>query len=257
MNRYIILVLIAFSVVAGACTGRKNKAEHKDIIPEKDLTSILTEVHLADGLLSIPEIRYKFTKGDTLESYMVIVKKYGYTKPQMDRTMRYYFVRKPKKLLKIYDKVLGQLSEMESRVDKELQGSGAKQMSIWPGKEFYSLPDPDRKDSAMVDFSSTFFGTLYLKFTLTIFPEDQSVDPVLGLYFTKTDTAGNEKRIGFSPVPLIKDGHPHNYNVTLVQNLPGTSRLTGWFIDQQGASTDREYHHRVENIILSRNTNAQ
>jgi hypothetical protein len=254
MNRYIILVLIAFSAAAGSCSGRKNKAEHKDIIPEKDLTSILTEVHIADGLLSIPEIRYKFTKGDTLESYINIIEKYGYTKPQMDRTMRYYFVKKPKKLVKIYDKVLGRLSEMESRVDKELQGFVPRQMNIWPGKQFYSLSDPYCEDTSLVDFSSNFYGTLYLKFTLTIYPDDQSVNPVMGLYFSKTDSTGNEEKTGFSPVPFIKDGHPHDYKLSLIQNLTGsTVRLKGWFIDQQGDSPYREYHHRVENIILTRN----
>jgi len=253
MNRYITLAILAFFVVAASCSGRRNKAEHKDNIPEKDLTSILTEVHIADGLLSIPEIKYKFTKGDTLESYIHIFEKYGYTKPQMDRTMRYYFVKKPKKLVKIYDRVLGRLSEMESRVDKELLVFSAGQMNLWPGKSFYSLPDPDSKDTALVDFSSGFYGTLYLRFTLTIYPDDQSADPVMGLYFMKSDSAGNENRISFSPVRFIKDGHPHNYRFSLVQNLTGTVSLKGWFIDQEGTSPNRQYHQRVENIILTRN----
>jgi hypothetical protein len=253
MNRFTLIVLIAFSVVAFSCTGRRNKAVHKDIIPEKDLTSILTEVHIADGLLSIPEIKYKFTKGDTLGSYIDIFKKYGYTKPQMDRTMRYYFIKKPKKLVKIYDRVLGRLSEMESRVDKELLVFSAGQSNIWPGKSFYSLPDPDSRDTALIDFSSGFYGTLYLRFTLTIYPDDQSPDPVMGIYFSRTDSTGNETRIRFSPVHYIKDGHSHNYRFTLVQNFKGTVMLKGWFIDQEGTSSDREYHHRVENIILTRN----
>jgi hypothetical protein len=253
MNRYIFIVLIALSVVTATCTGRRNKAEHKGIIPEKDLTSILTEVHIADGLLSLPEIKYKFAKGDTLESYIDIFEKHGYTKPQMDRTMRYYFVKKPKKLIKIYDRVLGRLSEMESRVDKELLVFKAGQTNLWPGESFYSLPDPDSNDTALIDFSSGFYGTLYLRFTLTIYPDDQSTDPVMGLYFSKTDSSGNETRVRFSPVRFIKDGHSHNYRFTLVQNLTGTVKLQGWFIDKQGVSPDRVYHHRVENIILTRN----
>jgi hypothetical protein len=253
MNRYTLIVLIAFSVAAASCTGRRNKAEHKDIIPEKDLTSILTEVHIADGLLSLPEIKYKFTKGDTLETYIDIFERHGYTKQQMDRTMRYYFVKKPKKLVKIYDRVLGRLSEMESRVDKELLVFSSGQMNLWPGKSYYSLPDPDSNDTALVDFSSGFYGTLYLRFTLTIYPDDQSVDPVMGLYFMKTDSAGKENRVSFSPVRYIKDGHPHNYRFTLVQNLKGTIRLKGWFINQEGTFPFRQYHHRVENIILTRN----
>ena len=253
MNRYFLLVLFAFLVAAGSCTGRKNKAEHKDIVPEKDLISILTEVHIADGLLSIPEVRYKFTKGDTLESYIDIFEKYGYTKPQMDRTMRYYFVRKPKELIKIYDKVLGQLSEMEARVDKELQSFGSRQVNIWPGKEFYLFSDPSFKDTARIDYQANFYGTLFLKFTLTIYPDDQSAHPVMGLYFSKTDSTGNEERRPFSTVPFIKDGHPHDYRISVVQNLPGPVRLKGWFIDQENVSPYREFHHRVENIILTLN----
>ena len=253
MNRYLLFVLFTFLVVAGSCTGRKSKAGHKDIVPEKDLISILREVHIADGLLSIPEIRYKFTKGDTLESYIDIFEKHGYTKPQMDRTMRYYFVRKPKKLIKIYDKVLGQLSEMEARVDKELQSFGARQMNMWPGKEFYSFPDPSCNDMAGIDIPTNFYGTLYLKFTLTIYPDDQSAHPVMGLYFSKTDSAGNEERKHFPTISFIKDGHPHNYKISMVQDFTGPVRLKGWFIDQENASPFREFHHRVENIILTLN----
>jgi len=253
MNRYIFIVLIALSVAAASCTGRRNKAVHKGIIPEKDLTSILTEVHIADGLLSLPEIKYKFSKSDTLETYIEIFKKYGYSKQVMDRTMRYYFLKNPKKLIKIYDNVLGRLSEMESRVDKELLVFKAGQMNLWPGESFYSLPDPDSKDIAHVDFSSGFYGTLYLKFTLTIYPDDQSTDPAMGLYFSKTDSSGNESIVRYSPVRFIKDGHPHNYSFTLIQNLTGTVCLKGWFIDQQGISPGRFYNQRIENIILTRN----
>lgn len=252
MNRYILPVLLVCIVTAAACNGRKSKAVHNDIIPEKDLTSILTEAYLADGLLSIPEIRYKFTEGDSLESYIDIIERHGYTKPMMDKTMRYYFVRKPKIMLKIYDKVLGQLSEMESIVDRDLQKFGVRQMNIWPGEQFYSFFGTHDKETAYIDFQSNFYGTLSLKFTLAIYPDDQSSDPVLGLWFSQTDSAGIEKRISFPPLPFVKDGHPRDYNITLVQTLPGTVSLRGWFIDQQNISPLRDNNYWVDNIILMR-----
>ena len=109
--------MIAVYVIAASCTGRRGEAEHKGLIPEKDLILILTDVYIADGLLSLPEINYKYSVGDTLSSYIDIIENNGYTKPEMDRTMRFYFVKNPKKLIKIYDKVLGRLSEMESLVE--------------------------------------------------------------------------------------------------------------------------------------------
>jgi len=252
MNRYIIPVLVACLLATASCTGRKSGAGHKGIIPEKDLTSILAEVYLADGLITIPEIRYKFTEGDSLDTYIDIIERYGYSKQAMDNTIRYYFVRKPKSLLRIYDKVLGQLSEMESIVDRDMQNFGVRQMNIWPGEQFYSFFGMHNEDTACFDFSSNFYGTLSLKFTLAIYPEDQSSGPVLGLWFSQTDSAGIEKRIGFPPVPFVKDGHPRDYNIPLVQTLAGTVRLRGRFIDQQNISPLRDQHYWVNNIILTR-----
>jgi hypothetical protein len=253
ITRYFLYVLIAFSVVAGSCSGRKNKAVHKDIIPEKDLISILADVHLADGLLSIPEIKYKFYRGDTLSSYIEIIEQYGYTKPQMDRTIRYYFIRKPKKLVKIYDKVLGRLSELESRVEKEYSAFIKEGLNIWPGKPYYLYPCPDREGSTWFDFPLNYNGPCYLKFTVTVFPDDQSVNPRLDLYLSHSDTAGNEKRSYFSALPYIKDGLPHTYLSYLNPALPPPVRLKGWFMNLKGTAPFREKHFRVENIILSRN----
>jgi len=253
MTRYVLSVILAFSIVAGSCTGRKNKAVHKDIIPEKDLISILTDVHLADGLLSIPEIKHKFYRGDSLSSYIEIIEQYGYTKPQMDRTIRYYFIKKPKKLVKIYDKVLGGLSELESRVEKEYSAFIKEGLNIWPGKPYYLYPCPYCEDSTWFDFPLDYNGLCYLKFTITVFPDDQSVSPRLDLFLSHSDTAGIEKRDYFSALPYLKDGQPHTYVIRLIPNLPPPVRLKGWFMNQEETSPFKEKHFRVENIILSRN----
>jgi hypothetical protein len=252
MIRYLLTALLALLIVAGSCSSRKNKAEHKDIIPEKDLISILTDAYLADGLLSIPGIKYKFSQGDTLTSYIEIIENYGYTKPQMDRTMRYYFIKKPKKLIKIYDKVLGGLSETESIVDKEYSKEINEGQNFWPGKSFYSYPDPTSEDSAGFDFPVSYAQSYRLKFTLTIYPDDQSVNPSLDLYFSHSDTAGNEKRSNISTLPYIKDGQPHTYNILSIQKLSPPVRLKGWFINQEETAPYSEKHFRVDNIILSR-----
>jgi hypothetical protein len=251
MTRYFLPVLIVFMIVAGSCSGRKNKAEHKDIIPDKDLISILTDVHLADGLLSLPSINDRFSWSDTLSPYIDIIEGHGYTKPQMDRTMRYYFIKKPKKLLKIYDKVLGGISEIESRVDKEYLKVVGEGQNIWPGKSFYSYPGNPGEDLTWFDFPVSYAQIYSLKFTLTMYPDDLSVNPRLGLFFSHPDTAGNETRISISTLPYIKDGQPHTYKIILHQKLPPPVRLTGWFINQEETAPDKEKHFRVEDIILS------
>jgi len=250
--RHIFTILIAVAIIAGSCTGRRSKTDHRNLIQEKDLIRILTDVYLADGLLALPEINYKYSVGDTLESYIEIIEGYGYTKPEMDKTMRYYFIKKPKQLVKIYDKVLGNLSEMESLVDKELPNAGIREMNIWPGKPFYSYPGPDPEDIDGLDLPFSFKGTVNIKFTITIFPEDQSADLRPGLFFSHTDSAGNQEKILFSKVPYMKDGKPHTYSFNIVQNLPDPVRIKGWFLNREGIAPSREMHFRVENIIMLR-----
>ncbi len=253
MKRYILPALIAFSVLAFSCAGRKNKAERRDIIPEKDLISILTDVYIADGLLALPKVNFLFSSGDTLSNYLDVIRKHGYTKGQMDRTMRFYFIKRPNKLVEIYDKVLGTISEMESRTSKELPAFySTREVNAWPGKQFYSSPGPRGKDTAWFDFPFDFTGIYNLKFTLTIYPDDQSVNPHAAIYFLHSDSTGNEKRIYFPEFPYLKDGRPHNYSILLKQDLPVPLRLRGWFVDQENQTPFIERHILVENISLAR-----
>ena len=100
MIRYSIFILVIISIITGSCSSRKNKVDKKNIIPEKELVPILTDLFLADGLLTIPRVNHWYTQTDTLEAHRDVLKKHGYTKEDMDKTMMYYFIRKPKKLIR-------------------------------------------------------------------------------------------------------------------------------------------------------------
>jgi hypothetical protein len=250
-TRNILPVVFAAILILASCSGRKNKAVHKNIIPEKDLISILTDVYLADGLLTLPGVRFIYARGDSLSSYIDIIENYGYTKSQMDRTMRFYFVRRPKRLVKIYDKALGRLSELESLVTNELPAIRAGELNIWPGKTSYYSPSQPDENPGWIDHIIDKYGKYHLKFTITIFPDDQSVNPHLGLSLSHSDTTGIEKIVEFTTIPFIKDGNPHTYKMSLIPDLDHPVRLMGWFIDNEGSAPWLEQHYRVENIILS------
>lgn len=256
LRQHIIPAMLIILMAAASCSGRRNKADHKGIIPVDDLTSILTDSYLADGLLALPIIRNKFNEGDTLQSYIDIIEEHGYTKDEMDRTMRYYFIRKPRKLIKIYDKALGKLSEMESIVDKDILASDSKNLNLWPGERFFHLPGPDSTDIPWVDIKGDFYGPMHIRFTITICPGDQTVDPRIGLYFSQPDSGGIEKRAGFIPIMLLKDGRPHNYSLTMVNPFPGTSRLRGWFAGE-ALAPGLNYHQWISNVVLSRSNIAK
>ncbi len=252
MKRFILPVILIFSVLALSCAGRKNKAGHRDIIPEKELIPILIDINIADGLLSMPKINYMFANVDTLGNYVDIIKKHGYTKDQMDRTMRFYFMKRPKRLVSIYDKVLGGISELESRISRESPDYSSAEANIWQGKPYYSFPDPSGKDSAWIDFQAVYLQDYSLKFTLTLYPDDQTVNPALGLYFVHTDSSGNEKRLPFTSLKFIKDGRPHSFYFSLKMDLPAQVSLRGWFTGSECSSPGVFRHMRVQNIVLTR-----
>ena len=120
MIRFTFLILITLSLIISSCESRRSKLDRKNLIPEKELVSILTDIYITDGLLGMPRIVMKYSPLDSISTYNHVIEKHGYTKEIMDKTMKYYFIKNPKKLIKIYDKVLGILSEMESRVQKEI-----------------------------------------------------------------------------------------------------------------------------------------
>src|SRR5664279_4850146 len=211
MTRFAFLILIILSVMAGSCTSRKIKLEKKNLIPEKDIISIMTDIHIADGLLSIPSINSKYSLLDSITSYAQIIQKHGYTKEMMDKTMKYYFIDNPKELNKIYDQVLGILSEMESRVEKESIIVMAHISNLWPGKDFYFFPSLKGNDSTRFDVILPKSGFYNLTFSVTLYPDDQSVNPRPTAYTTPIDSIDSGKKIYAKNINYLKDGRPHIY----------------------------------------------
>lgn len=254
-SQYILPFVLAAMVITGSCEGRKSRAEHNDIIPENDLISILTDVYITDGLLSLPDVNRVYSESlDSLAAYSDVIEKHGYKLDQMNRTMRFYFVSKPKKLIKLYDKVLARISEMDSRIDKTSALPGVEPGNIWSGKTSYSFPDPSGKEPAFFDFAVPFSGIYFIKFTLTLYPDDQSLSLHPGIYIYQADSTWYLSRKYFPLPGFIKDGKPHTYKSSIV--VPGQWKqiyIRGWFFDNENMTSSAEHHFRVENIKLSRN----
>ncbi|MCX6326078.1 MAG: DUF4296 domain-containing protein [Bacteroidia bacterium] len=251
MIRFTLLILIMFSLIAGSCSGRKNKLDHSKLIPEKELIPILTDIYITDGLLTIQKVQYMFSSPDSLSTYHHIIKKHGYSKETMDKTMKYYFIKNPKKLIKIYDQVLGILSEMESLVEKEALLAKGHIENHWTGKEFYIFPDLSGTDSARFDITLNKTGVYTLAFSATLFPDDQSVSPRITVFSCHPDSIETGKRDYIKTIYYIKDGRPHTY--TLIINDPGntTLHLRGWFYDFDNRPDEREKHLIIEAISFT------
>lgn len=246
-----ILILILFSLIAGSCSSRKNKPDNRNLIPEKELVSILTDVHIAGGLLTLPEIRYMFSSLDSITTYYQIIEKHGYSKETMDKTLKYYFIKNPKKLIKIYDQVLGILSESESLVEKEVIVEQGRINNQWTGKEYYFSPDLSVSDSARFDIPLNRTGIYTLIFSVILFPDDQSVNPRITAYSCHPDSIETGKRDYIETINYIKDGQPHTY--TLILKVPENKALhfRGRFYDFDNRPDEWEKHVIIENISFT------
>jgi hypothetical protein len=251
MIRFAFLIIITLSVIISSCESRRSKINHKNLIPEKELVSILTDIYLADGLIGMPRIVMKYSPLDSISTYNNIIEKHGYTKEIMDKSMKYYFIKDPKRLIKIYDKVLGILSEMESRVLKDIQKSKPESNNLWPGHESYSFPDPSGKDSVFFDLLLTKSGSYTLTANVTLFPDDQSLNPALTAFTCHPDSIETGKRNYIKPIFYIKDGQEHKYSVTFSVPFKTTLHLSGCLYDFTNNPADWEKHLVIRNIDVT------
>ncbi len=251
MTRFAFLILIIFSLMMGSCSGRKNKLDKKNMIPEKELVSILTDIYITDGLLILPKINTWAIYLDSITTYCQVIENHGYSKEAMDKTMKYYFIENPKRLNKIYDKVLGILSEMESRVVKEVALELARSMNQWPGKDFYSFPDLSGNDSSMFDIMINRPGIYTLTLTVTLFPDDQSVNPRVTIYSCNPDSIETGRRQYIKTVDYLKDGRPHTYNLNFPVADKTILHLRGWLYNFDNPPFNIEKHVKIENISFT------
>lgn len=252
--RNILPALLIIIVIAASCSGRKSKAEHKDLIPEDKLIPVLTDMYLADGLLSLPKYNKRYAGNDSISAYREVIEQHGYTQAQVDRTIRYYFVKRPKKFIKLYDKVLGRLSEMESRIRAEAPLRKTDQNNLWEGRTYILLPDPYSKEQKEFNFQVPASGYYNLKFTIVIYPDDPSVLPSPGIFVYSADSLGTGLKYYFPSLPYIKDGQPHTYKANLIIRQPGKRLfVSGSLTGNKCWSPDAGEYKTIENIILSRN----
>ena len=251
MTRFAFLILIIISVMAVSCSSRKSKLDKKNLIPEKDMISIMTDIHLADGLLALPSINSKYSMLDSISVYTQVIQKHGYTKEMMDKTMKYYFIEDRKELNKIYDQVQSILSEMESRVEKESIIVMARISNQWPGKDFYSFPSLKGIDSTRFDVILPKSGYYTLTFAVTLYHDDQSVNPRPTAFTTPIDSIESGKKVYAKYINYLKDGRPHTYNMNF--HIPENKilHLRGWLYDFDNTSPGLEKHIKIENISLT------
>lgn len=247
-----ILLIVALAAMAGmSCSSRKNKIDRSEKIPEKDLTSIIADIYITDGVLTMPSVHRLNIPNDSLGAYKDVIEKHGYTKEAMDKTMRFYFIKKPKKLIKIYDKVLAKLSELESVYDREASIILTRTSNLWKGEDFYIFPDPSGTDSTNFDIRIPYPGKYIISFTATLYPDDQTSGTRMIAYTCHPDSLITGKKHYINTFGYIKDGHPHYYYYTINALDVSHMRVRGRLYDFDNYPEKSGMHLVIEKISFT------
>jgi hypothetical protein len=241
-----LIILIAITLIYSSIRSEKKN----NLIPEKDLVTILSELYVADGLLAYPPIHSLFSAKDSISNYLDIIQRYGYTKERMDKTMRYYFDKKPKKLENIYDQVLTKLSEKQALLEKEIPLAPKVLSNLWAGPAYFAVPESGIKDQAWFNIPIKDTGNYVLTFTTILFTDDQSLNPKVTVFFWHTDSSKTEFRTNWPVQNLPKDGLRHNYTLSQINTNSKITHVSGWLLDNDQKTGSWVKHAKVENIIL-------
>lgn len=244
--------LLAALVPFSSCTSRRSKEKVKDLIPANALIALLTDIYLADGLMIVPQIQEQHHMKDSVTIYIEVVENYGYTKTQVDQTLRYYFINKPKKLQKIYDQVLARLSEMESLVILEAPVIIEISKNLWPGKTSYSFPEDGLNDPVYFDVAIADTGLYRLTATMLVYADDQSDDPRISVWFWKADTSAMGASIHWEERVLPKDGTANEYTLEAEIADSTYTNIRGWLLNHTGKPGHWEKHSSINIISLTR-----
>lgn len=249
VSKFGLLLLVAVTFLY-SCNFRNNQK----LIPEKDFVKVLTELYVADGLLTLPSVRNYFSAKDSILNYIEIIQKSGYTKERMDRTLRYYYEKKPKKLENIYDQVLRNLSEKQLVIEKAIAAPKTSPLNLWTGPAAFSVPESGIQDIASFSIPIKDTGNYVLEFSALVFPDDQSINPHVNAYFFHADTSKSGYKEFWPAVSLIKDGQRHNYTMTKRDTNLAITHIVGGFFSCDPKEGRWEKHARIENIVLRKAT---
>ncbi len=246
-----VLLSVVLILIAGpSCINRKDKTKHGDLIPEKTFVSILTDIYIANGLLNLPEIRREFSVRDSVLNFIDIIESYGYSYEKMNSTIDYYFVSKPKKLIRIYDNIIGKMSELEAAMQNEIIRKGQEESRNATKYNVYEFPDFDRTENPGTIIKTYGPGTYTITLSVTLYPDDQSYNPHFCAWLIDADSIETGRKKWLPEIKYIKDGHPHQFIYTgqIKENRPMVINTILYEYENNITEWDR---HAVIEVLFS------
>jgi len=246
MQRKVLFFLLIIAIVS--C---KNRA----IIPEKDMVLIVAKIQILDASTQHFGYRSAFFNKDTIDNYTKIIQSFGYTKAQFDSSLNYYS-GKPKEMDNIYDKVIIELSKVETKI-KEIESNKRDSISrdslknLWPLKTKIDFPKDD--SIGTVDFSIpvTGLGSYTISAKVFIFDDDKSLNTSMMAYFYLDDKSKEGNKSGMTTAKYLKGKDTLDYTITLDLNNTLVTHLKGSLYNYSNKKQNIKKHALITDIKVT------
>ncbi len=243
-----ILALIFIIIAIGSC-------KNQPIIPEKDMVSILAKIQIIDASVQHHKYRSKLFEKDTIDYYSGTIKSFGYSKGQFDSSVSYY-ARNPKLLDAIYDKVIIELSKIET---KNVERSKAMIDSLgqdtsknyWALKPIIQFPSDDKMGTIDYSMPVLGLGTYTISADVCIFDDDNSIEPSMTAYFYFDDKSREGNRSSFYTEAYAKGGDTLKYSITLELQNSLVTHLKGSMFAYKKSKQNIKRHATITNIKIN------
>ena len=202
-------------------------------------------MHIADALAVNRTINDQFENLDSSMVYSSVLKKHGYTKNELVRTMEYY-TTKPDKLAKIYDEVFSELSrESEKLKATRNKYSYSNTKDVWKATTSrYRITGREAIYPKAFEFPIDSLGTYVITVLIKMTEEDSSRNARLIAYFFSPENDVPEKRLYFKETSLPKSKYPREY--TLVKKCKDPSLTHMRIIIPKYENEDSTFYKHTE-----------
>ena len=221
------------SIILFSCTNTKKKY----LIPEKVMVPLLVDMHLADATAlyySPGQIRLKI---DSSALYGWIFDKHNVTKMQFDSTIAYY-TRHPDRLTRIYDKVIADLSKLESEIkEAEKAEASRKRVILWEDSKTYMLPNDGRTNRISFSRAVTGLGEYTVTAQIKVFKDDESLAPRINAFFWYDNQTKEGYRDYFKSAPIKKNEMLNTYTITKQLRNENVTHIKGYIYNHSNQDT--------------------
>jgi len=249
---FLITALLATMLLQSCNKTQRSGIDPEIVIPEEDMVEVLTELYLAEGLLNYPPVRGEYMDKDSMENYSDAISKYGYTKMRVDSSMKFYFIDRPDTYEDIYNRVIENLSGMEADVIQEISNKPDVASELWEGDRTYRLPDYGVASPVEFSVRTRGLGTYIFKARITLYRDDESINPRTELWYWYEDEEGEEHKIPWEVTKLEKTGRPRIVTLKDTLDNPRVTHIRGKVLNHDPKKGHWEKHAIVTNIRLNR-----